>query len=226
MKDTLADDVDVRDVLKDALINVAAHCDLDTPGDRETLLIDLAKDVASLKTEAIRAYRSYAEANFTVLSAAQEAVLMRVGVDLFPEDINDLMAAILQESKDMKLDEITPRKVRALMDEMCLYVENPQEFGLEVYREMLGFFSALMALEDTSDGIGPNGEDLCEKVQSAWHALAEAEELSLSDVALKARLTMLYRDGCKSWGSDTFCDDDYPYLQKIIEGAAKFATAA
>ena len=223
MKDTLADDVDVRDVLKTALMNVAARCDDLDRGDVETLLIELADNVASLKMEAIRAYRSYAADKFTILSAAQNAVLMRVGFDLFPDDVNDLMAEILQEATAMSMDEITPRNVLALMDEMTILVENPQVMGVEVYRETLRFFTAFIASEKSSDGIGPNGEDLHAEVQTAWHALAKAPSVRMHDVAVKARATMLYRKGVKTWSGDTFNDDDWPYLQEIIEGAAKFA---
>ncbi len=52
------------------------------------------------------------------------------------------------------------------------------------------------------------------------HDLMQHDATTMEEVAMKCRATMLYREGCKEWASDTFCDDDMQFLpQMISEGA-------
>lgn len=103
----------------------------------------------------------------------------------------------------------------ALLSEMDDLREMAEERGGEVAADLLGLLSVGALLETA-----PDNDTLIEEFHAAWHGVMKHEATTMVEVVMKCRATALYREGCKEWGSDTFCNDGYPYLQQMIgEGA-------
>lgn len=95
----------------------------------------------------------------------------------------------------------------------------------EFLRAVLLFLVAKMTEVRMSDG-GPdddNGEfseELHEAVQAAWIKAVSIHDASSINIQTRAAITMIYRDGVNLWSGDTFCDQDWPYIQRILDDAA------
>jgi hypothetical protein len=113
---------------------------------------------------------------------------------------------------------VPSKKVAELLSELGEVLEQMPNVGSGTAKAMIGFLTDLALAE-----ADPENENHVQNARAAWQEVASSDTLSLQDVALKARATVLYREGVKTWSGDTFNDDDWPYLQEIIEDAAQFA---
>lgn len=103
----------------------------------------------------------------------------------------------------------------ALLSEMDDLKEMGEGRGGQIATAMLGFLRVGALME-----AAPDIEAFQDEFRSAWQDVLGHDATTWVEVAIKCRATMLYREGMEEWGSDTFCDDDYPFLQQMIsEGA-------
>ncbi len=106
---------------------------------------------------------------------------------------------------------MTAKKVRAavsdLLSEIDALRDMADEGGGAVAKDMIGFLKVAAMLE-----MDPDIDELREEFQEAWQDVMRHDATTMPEVAMKCRATMLYREGCKVWATDTFCDDDLQFL--------------
>lgn len=99
----------------------------------------------------------------------------------------------------------------ALLSEMDDLRDMGEESGGDIAKDLLGFLRVGALLETA-----PDVEGFQDEYRAAWQDVMRHDATTMAEVAMKCRATMLYRQGCKEWASDTFCDDDMQFLQQMI----------